>query len=1139
MLWCLWITAVGRCHSATGFAATTSGINAANGEQYALETSSSEITDTDRRVSIQFYDNLQRTVRAQARRYVDGGGWDTAEARTFFDGLGRQRCTAKQVAGGAVSGSTTCAGVSWNGIATGSAVTRMDYDALNRVKSETLPDGNTVTTNYAGLTTTVTRTNGIAGPAGSIGSDQPHVTIKTANAKGLVATVVTSPIATTVSYLYDAIGNLTQVDSPGANGGTLTKTMVYDTRGRQTRLVDPDAGTYNYTYNGAGEQRTQSDLRNGATGFVTTTTYDAFGRKTTRTETQATGGDATTTWSYDCVNGKGLLCSVNYSGTGTASPTNATSKTTTYDQYSRPVATSTVIAGLTFVSQVAYDGLGRPRYSVYPQATSAAAPLALKQTYNIYGFATQTENASTGFVYSSITSRNDDGQVYQASLGGGLLTHTNSYSNDGLGRIASINITGGASLTQSFGFESVGNLNSRSLTGGGRTETENFGYDALDRLIQTSGTSNGAALADTGSFGYDSAGNLNSKAGLLMGHASNTNSLCNIGANTACAARETNLANAAANAVVYDGNGNIQRYLRPLNAAMPGADGALLQLNGYTAFNLPTSITKSLAGTVAASAEFFYDAGYQRTRQIKRSGPTQTGSFVNDILYVVPGGFEVHRNEAGQVISSIAIVSGPDGVIATVTTNFDAITEAPVVGAGQAANTTNLSGITTVTKLLLKDHLGSMVAEFTLTSATTGTLAVHGFGPWGNARNAANPLNGDQRGFTGHEHLAELGIIHMNGRLYDAVLGRFLQADPIIQAPHNAQSHNRYSYVMNNPLSFTDPSGFSAWTRWRAPILAIAAALTMQYYLMPYLLAGAVASGAITAGTANFIHVVASGFASGGISGGNIQSALQGAFSAALFFGVGEMFNGVSGADKLGTLSNAGKIAAHAAAGCASAAAAGGSCRNGALSAGFAEGAGSSDLMPKGLVSGLVGRMIVGGIASRLSGGKFENGAMTAAFGYLFNFLAHKTVITQKNMATGELESTAYYAVEFSSTPNISAINDELSDFGGPKGRLKWLYRLGGISEGSGYGTSDLDGFDAKVKAYGLDPELKAVYTTLGYKQGDLLTAEQFRTFIAVATHTVEPDFRNTYGFIGEFISNVNKAYDKSIGGKILGAVRP
>jgi RHS repeat-associated protein len=65
-----------------------------------------------------------------------------------------------------------------------------------------------------------------------------------------------------------------------------------------------------------------------------------------------------------------------------------------------------------------------------------------------------------------------------------------------------------------------------------------------------------------------------------------------------------------------------------------------------------------------------------------------------------------------------------------------------------------------------------------------------------------------ERGYTGHEHLDTVGLIHMNGRVQDPVLGRFISADPLIQAPYSTQSHNRYSYVWNNPVSLTDPSGF-------------------------------------------------------------------------------------------------------------------------------------------------------------------------------------------------------------------------------------------------------------------------------------------------------------------------------------------
>lgn len=63
------------------------------------------------------------------------------------------------------------------------------------------------------------------------------------------------------------------------------------------------------------------------------------------------------------------------------------------------------------------------------------------------------------------------------------------------------------------------------------------------------------------------------------------------------------------------------------------------------------------------------------------------------------------------------------------------------------------------------------------------------------------------RGYTGHEHLASVSLIHMNGRLYDAKLRRFLAPDNFIQDPYNTQNFNRYAYVYNNPLIYNDPSG--------------------------------------------------------------------------------------------------------------------------------------------------------------------------------------------------------------------------------------------------------------------------------------------------------------------------------------------
>jgi RHS repeat-associated protein len=61
------------------------------------------------------------------------------------------------------------------------------------------------------------------------------------------------------------------------------------------------------------------------------------------------------------------------------------------------------------------------------------------------------------------------------------------------------------------------------------------------------------------------------------------------------------------------------------------------------------------------------------------------------------------------------------------------------------------------------------------------------------------------RGYTGHEHLLGVGLINMNGRLYDPKLHRFLSPDNFVQDPKNSQNYNRYGYVLNNPLKYTDP----------------------------------------------------------------------------------------------------------------------------------------------------------------------------------------------------------------------------------------------------------------------------------------------------------------------------------------------
>jgi RHS repeat-associated protein len=126
-----------------------------------------------------------------------------------------------------------------------------------------------------------------------------------------------------------------------------------------------------------------------------------------------------------------------------------------------------------------------------------------------------------------------------------------------------------------------------------------------------------------------------------------------------------------------------------------------------------------------------------------------------------------------------------------------------VAGDGLAAIYVKQSGQTDKIYYAHKDHLGSIIK---LTDASGTEVFKAAYDPWGNRKVFNNSFN-FHRGFTGHEHLPEFNLINMNGRLYDPQLGSFLSPDPFVQAPDYLQSCNRYSYCLNNPLKYTDPSG--------------------------------------------------------------------------------------------------------------------------------------------------------------------------------------------------------------------------------------------------------------------------------------------------------------------------------------------
>lgn len=246
-----------------------------------------------------------------------------------------------------------------------------------------------------------------------------------------------------------------------------------------------------------------------------------------------------------------------------------------------------------------------------------------------------------------------------------------------------------------------------------------------------------------------------------------------------------------------------------------------------------------------------------------------------------------------------------------------------------------------------------------------------------NTNGAADPTGSleasglPNRGFTDHEHIEELGLLHMNGRLYDPLIARFISADPIIADPLSVQAFNRYSYVDNNPLTYTDPTGYLKLGRVLRTVVAIAVAVVI---MQPQL--------GIVAALGKFGASVLAGTVAGAISTGTVQGALMGGLSAGLFYAVGPIAAGFGKAASIARVGLSGTV------GGMMSVMQGGKFGSGFLAAGF-----TATISP-GLekIGDIAARTavaaIAGGVASVIGGCKFENGAITGAFQALFAGLA-------------------------------------------------------------------------------------------------------------------------------------------------------
>jgi RHS repeat-associated protein len=527
----------------------------------------------------------------------------------------------------------------------------------------------------------------------------------------------------------------------------------YDSFGNPVRVMDSLSNTLqSNTFNIRGMRTAQTDMDLGSWTF----TPDALGELTSQTDAK----NQNASFVYDKL---GRLTSrTEPEGTSTFTfGTSAAAKNIgglasisgpgysegyTYDSIGR-LQTRSITSDATYAYDYTYNAIGSIATLTYPVSTSSYR-LKLQYDYqNGQLLRVKDFNAPTT-VFWQANATDAWGNIIDETLGNGVKTVRGFDMAVGVVDYIQSGPGGGSSLQDlSYTWDLAGNLTQRQHVG--LSLTEGFGYDNLYRLTSTTGP-------DPMTIGYDSLANITSKTG--------------VGTYTYHATKKHQVTAAGSNTYGYDANGN-----------MNSRNG--LSVTWYS-YNLPDTIS----GPSNNSSQFFYGPDRARWKQVASYGGTSEQTiYVGGLVEKVTLGTDTHWKH---------YIAGTTGIVAEYIRHSTGTNE---------------------TVYLLKDHLGSTEM---ITNSSGAQMSRLSYDSWGRRRNGGtwngNPAssawttitNTTRHGFTSHEMLDNLNLVHMNGRVYDQIIGRFMSADPSIDDAGTTQGWNRYSYTHGNPLNAWDPDGF-------------------------------------------------------------------------------------------------------------------------------------------------------------------------------------------------------------------------------------------------------------------------------------------------------------------------------------------